>query len=175
MIDLKMFELLIYEGILYLFCLVVIDMKEVVNVLCWSVVEMEWCYCLMVVMGVCNLVGFNCKVKDVEEVGMLLIDLLFCCESLDDELLQLSILLIIVVVVDEFVDMMMIVGKKVEEFIVCIVQKVWVVGIYLILVIQWLLVDVIIGLIKVNILIWIVFQVFSKIDLCIIFDQGGVE
>lgn len=176
MIDLKMLEFLVYEGILYLLIEVVIDMKDVVNVLCWSVNEMECCYKLMFVFGVCNLVGYNEKIVEVVCMGCLILDLYWKLgDSMDVQYLVLEKLLYIVVLVDEFVDLMMIVGKKVEELIVCLVQKVCVVGIYLVLVMQCLLVDVIIGLIKVNILICIVFIVFSKIDFCIIFDQGGVE
>ncbi len=123
MIDPKMLELSIYEGIPHLLCPVVTDMKEAANALRWSVAEMERRYRLMAAMGVRNLAGFNRKVKDAEEAGTPLTDPLFRRESPDDEPPQLSTLPTIVVVVDEFADMMMIVGKKVEELIARIAQK----------------------------------------------------
>ncbi len=136
MIDPKMLELSIYEGIPHLLCPVVTDMKEAANALRWSVAEMERRYRLMAAMGVRNLAGFNRKVKDAEEAGTPLTDPLFRRESPDDEPPQLSTLPTIVVVVDEFADMMMIVGKKVEELIARIAQKARAAGIHLILATQ---------------------------------------
>ena len=173
MIDPKMLELSIYEGIPHLLCPVVTDMKEAANALRWSVAEMERRYRLMAAMGVRNLAGFNRKVKDAEEAGTPLTDPLFRRESPDDEPPQLSTLPTIVVVVDEFADMMMIVGKKVEELIARIAQKARAAGIHLILATQRPSVDVITGLIKANIPTRIAFQVSSKIDSRTILDQGA--
>ncbi|GAB3378777.1 hypothetical protein GCM10027514_17160 [Azotobacter armeniacus] len=175
MIDPKMLELSIYEGIPHLLCPVVTDMKEAANALRWSVAEMERRYKLMAAMGVRNLAGFNRKVKDAEEAGMPLGDPLYRRESMDDEPPLLQPLPTIVVVVDEFADMMMIVGKKVEELIARIAQKARAAGIHLILATQRPSVDVITGLIKANIPTRMAFQVSSKIDSRTILDQGGAE
>lgn len=122
MIDLKMLEFFVYEGIFYLLVEVVIDMKDVFNVLCWCVGEMECCYKLMLVFGVCNIKGFNDKLCMVVEVGYFIYDFFWKDgDSMESELLLLEKLFYIVVVVDEFVDLMMVVGKKVEELIVCLV------------------------------------------------------
>ena len=175
MIDPKMLELSIYEGIPHLLCPVVTDMKEAANALRWSVAEMERRYKLMAAMGVRNLAGFNRKVKDAEEAGTPLTDPLYRRESMDDEAPLLKKLPTIVVVVDEFADMMMIVGKKVEELIARIAQKARAAGIHLILATQRPSVDVITGLIKANIPTRMAFQVSSKIDSRTILDQGGAE
>ena len=175
MIDPKMLELSIYEGIPHLLCPVVTDMKEAANALRWSVAEMDRRYRLMAAMGVRNLAGFNRKIKDAEEAGAPLTDPLFRRESPDDEPPLLKTLPTIVVVVDEFADMMMIVGKKVEELIARIAQKARAAGIHLILATQRPSVDVITGLIKANIPTRIAFQVSSKIDSRTILDQGGAE
>ncbi len=175
MIDPKMLELSIYEGIPHLLCPVVTDMKEAANALRWSVAEMERRYKLMAAMGVRNLAGFNRKVKDAEEAGTPLTDPLYRRESMEDEAPLLQTLPTIVVVVDEFADMMMIVGKKVEELIARIAQKARAAGIHLILATQRPSVDVITGLIKANIPTRIAFQVSSKIDSRTILDQGGAE
>ncbi|QQE87005.1 DNA translocase FtsK [Azotobacter chroococcum] len=175
MIDPKMLELSIYEGIPHLLCPVVTDMKEAANALRWSVAEMERRYKLMAAMGVRNLAGFNRKVKDAEEAGTPLYDPLYRRESMDDEPPLLRPLPTIVVVVDEFADMMMIVGKKVEELIARIAQKARAAGIHLILATQRPSVDVITGLIKANIPTRMAFQVSSKIDSRTILDQGGAE
>ncbi|WP_349617126.1 DNA translocase FtsK [Azotobacter salinestris] len=175
MIDPKMLELSIYEGIPHLLCPVVTDMKEAANALRWSVAEMERRYKLMAAMGVRNLAGFNRKVKDAEEAGTPLYDPLYRRESMDDEPPLLQPLPTIVVVVDEFADMMMIVGKKVEELIARIAQKARAAGIHLILATQRPSVDVITGLIKANIPTRMAFQVSSKIDSRTILDQGGAE
>jgi len=175
MIDPKMLELSIYEGIPHLLCPVVTDMKEAANALRWSVAEMERRYKLMSKMGVRNLAGFNRKVKDAEEAGEPLRDPLYKRESMADEAPFLKTLPTIVVVVDEFADMMMIVGKKVEELIARIAQKARAAGIHLILATQRPSVDVITGLIKANIPTRMAFQVSSKIDSRTILDQGGAE
>lgn len=175
MIDPKMLELSIYEGIPHLLCPVVTDMKEAANALRWSVAEMERRYKLMAAMGVRNLAGFNRKVKDAEDAGTPLTDPLYRRESMDDEAPLLKTLPTIVVVVDEFADMMMIVGKKVEELIARIAQKARAAGIHLILATQRPSVDVITGLIKANIPTRMAFQVSSKIDSRTILDQGGAE
>ena len=175
MIDPKMLELSIYEGIPHLLCPVVTDMKEAANALRWSVAEMERRYKLMSKMGVRNLAGFNRKVKDAIEAGTPLPDPLYKRESMEDEAPLLKPLPTIVVVVDEFADMMMIVGKKVEELIARIAQKARAAGIHLILATQRPSVDVITGLIKANIPTRMAFQVSSKIDSRTILDQGGAE
>ncbi|MDE1165271.1 MAG: DNA translocase FtsK [Pseudomonas sp.] len=175
MIDPKMLELSIYEGIPHLLCPVVTDMKDAANALRWSVAEMERRYKLMAAMGVRNLAGFNRKVKDAEEEGHPLSDPLFRRDTMHDEAPLLKTLPTIVVVVDEFADMMMIVGKKVEELIARIAQKARAAGIHLILATQRPSVDVITGLIKANIPTRMAFQVSSKIDSRTIIDQGGAE
>ncbi|MFJ7883337.1 DNA translocase FtsK [Pseudomonas sp. NPDC096917] len=175
MIDPKMLELSIYEGIPHLLCPVVTDMKDAANALRWSVAEMERRYKLMAKMGVRNLAGFNQKIKDAEAAGEPLSDPLYKRESIHDEAPLLTKLPTIVVVVDEFADMMMIVGKKVEELIARIAQKARAAGIHLILATQRPSVDVITGLIKANIPTRMAFQVSSKIDSRTIIDQGGAE
>ncbi|KAB5626911.1 cell division protein FtsK [Pseudomonas putida] len=175
MIDPKMLELSIYEGIPHLLCPVVTDMKDAANALRWSVAEMERRYKLMAAMGVRNLAGFNRKIKDAQEAGEVIHDPLYRRESMEDEPPTLKTLPTIVVVVDEFADMMMIVGKKVEELIARIAQKARAAGIHLILATQRPSVDVITGLIKANIPTRMAFQVSSKIDSRTIIDQGGAE
>ncbi|QJQ23347.1 cell division protein FtsK [Pseudomonas sp. SK] len=175
MIDPKMLELSIYEGIPHLLCPVVTDMKDAANALRWSVAEMERRYKLMAAMGVRNLAGFNRKIKDAQETGEIIHDPLYRRESMDDEPPALKTLPTIVVIVDEFADMMMIVGKKVEELIARIAQKARAAGIHLILATQRPSVDVITGLIKANIPTRMAFQVSSKIDSRTIIDQGGAE
>ncbi|MBC3420013.1 MULTISPECIES: DNA translocase FtsK [unclassified Pseudomonas] len=175
MIDPKMLELSIYEGIPHLLCPVVTDMKDAANALRWSVAEMERRYKLMAAMGVRNLAGFNRKIKDAQEAGEVIHDPLYRRESMEDEPPTLKTLPTIVVIVDEFADMMMIVGKKVEELIARIAQKARAAGIHLILATQRPSVDVITGLIKANIPTRMAFQVSSKIDSRTIIDQGGAE
>jgi len=176
MIDPKMLELSIYEGIPHLLCPVVTDMKEAANALRWSVAEMERRYRLMSAMGVRNLAGFNRKVSDAEQAGAPIADPMYKRSGEEDEEIPvLKPLPTIVVVVDEFADMMMIVGKKVEELIARIAQKARAAGIHLILATQRPSVDVITGLIKANIPTRMAFQVSSKIDSRTILDQGGAE
>ena len=176
MIDPKMLELSIYDGIPHLLSPVVTDMKEAANALRWCVAEMERRYKLMAALGVRNIGGYNQKVKDARQQGEPLYDPFFEPLSLGGEAPpELDTLPFIVVVVDEFADMMMIVGKKVEELIARIAQKARAAGIHLILATQRPSVDVITGLIKANVPTRISFQVSSKIDSRTIIDQGGAE
>lgn len=177
MIDPKMLELSVYQGIPHLLAPVVTDMKEASNGLRWCVAEMERRYKLMSAVGVRNLVGFNKKIKDAEDSGQPIMDPLFVARPDMPELRAepLEKLPFIVVIIDEFADMMMIVGKKVEELIARLAQKARAAGIHLILATQRPSVDVITGLIKANIPTRIAFQVSSRIDSRTILDQGGAE
>ncbi len=176
MIDPKMLELSVYEGIPHLLAPVVTDMKEAANGLRWCVAEMERRYKLMSAVGVRNLAGFNRKVKDAADAGQPLMDPLFRPNpELGEMPKPLESLPYIVVFIDEFADMMMIVGKKVEELIARLAQKARAAGIHLILATQRPSVDVITGLIKANIPTRIAFQVSSKIDSRTILDQSGAE
>ncbi|MBY6185589.1 DNA translocase FtsK 4TM domain-containing protein [Marinobacter hydrocarbonoclasticus] len=176
MIDPKMLELSVYEGIPHLLCEVVTDMKEASNALRWCVGEMERRYKLMSALGVRNLKGYNAKVLEAKEAGEPIKDPFWQPEqSMATEAPDLEKLPAIVVVVDEFADMMMIVGKKVEELIARIAQKARAAGIHLILATQRPSVDVITGLIKANIPTRIAFQVSSRVDSRTILDQQGAE
>nr|WP_275661443.1 DNA translocase FtsK [Shewanella sp. Isolate7] len=176
MIDPKMLELSVYEGIPHLLCEVVTDMKEAANSLRWCVGEMERRYKLMSALGVRNLKGYNAKIKDAKERGEVITDPLWRSQdSMEEHAPELDKLPSIVVVVDEFADMMMIVGKKVEELIARIAQKARAAGIHLILATQRPSVDVITGLIKANIPTRMAFQVSSRIDSRTILDQQGAE
>ena len=176
MIAPKMLELSVYEGIPHLLTEVVTDMKDAANALRWCVGEMERRYKLMSAVGVRNLKGYNDKVLAAAAEGEPLRDPLWRPgDSMDQMPPELEKLPHIVVVVDEFADMMMIVGKKVEELIARIAQKARAAGIHLILATQRPSVDVITGLIKANIPTRISFQVSSKIDSRTILDQGGAE
>lgn len=176
MIDPKMLELSVYEGIPHLLAEVVTDMNEAANALRWCVGEMERRYKLMSALGVRNLKGCNAKILKAIEDGDPIRDPLWKSEeSMETEAPFLEKLPAIVVVVDEFADMMMIVGKKVEELIARIAQKARAAGIHLILATQRPSVDVITGLIKANIPTRIAFQVSSKIDSRTILDQQGAE
>lgn len=176
MIDPKMLELSVYEGIPHLLAEVVTDMKEAANALRWCVGEMERRYRLMSALGVRNLKGYNAKVLKAKEQGTPIKDPIWKSEnSMEAEAPELGKLPSIVVVVDEFADMMMIVGKKVEELIARIAQKARAAGIHLVLATQRPSVDVITGLIKANIPTRIAFQVSSKIDSRTILDQQGAE
>ncbi|RZF93932.1 DNA translocase FtsK 4TM domain-containing protein [Pseudoalteromonas sp. N1230-9] len=176
MIDPKMLELSVYEGIPHLLCEVVTDMKEAANALRWCVGEMERRYKLMSALGVRNLKGYNQKVRDAKEAGHPILDPLFKdTDGMADGPEELDKLPSIVVVIDEFADMMMIVGKKVEELIARIAQKARAAGIHLVLATQRPSVDVITGLIKANIPTRMAFQVSSKIDSRTILDQQGAE
>jgi S-DNA-T family DNA segregation ATPase FtsK/SpoIIIE len=179
MVDPKMLELAVYEGIPHLLTPVVTDMKDAANALRWCVAEMERRYRLMAAMGVRNVGGFNRKVKDAIKAGEGIPDPLWrpdpMLEEQDQSAPLLESLPFIVVVIDEFADMMMIVGKKVEELIARIAQKARAAGIHLVLATQRPSVDVITGLIKANVPTRIAFQVSSKIDSRTILDQGGAE
>jgi len=176
MIDPKMLELSVYEGIPHLLAEVVTDMKEASNALRWCVGEMERRYRLMSALGVRNLKGYNRKVAKAKAAGEPILDPLWKPEqSMEPSAPELEKLPAIVVIVDEFADMMMIVGKKVEELIARIAQKARAAGIHLILATQRPSVDVITGLIKANIPTRIAFQVSSKIDSRTILDQQGAE
>lgn len=176
LIDPKMLELSVYEGIPHLLTEVVTDMKEAANALRWCVGEMERRYKLLSEIGVRTLAGYNSKVKEAKEAGTPLTDPLWKeGDSMDVTAPELHKLPNIVVVVDEFADMMMIVGKKCEELITRIAQKARAAGIHLILATQRPSVDVITGLIKANIPTRIAFQVSSKIDSRTILGQQGAE
>jgi S-DNA-T family DNA segregation ATPase FtsK/SpoIIIE len=176
MIDPKMLELSVYEGIPHLLSEVVTDMKEAANALRWCVGEMERRYKLMSALGVRNLKGYNAKVAEAIENGTPILDPLWVkADQMSDRQPALEKLPAIVVVIDEFADMMMIVGKKVEELIARIAQKARAAGIHLILATQRPSVDVITGLIKANIPTRMAFQVSSKIDSRTILDQQGAE
>ena len=179
MVDPKMLELSIYDGIPHLLAPVVTDMKEAANALRWCVAEMERRYRLMANLGVRNIAGYNRKVKDARDAGEPLLDPLWKPDEYlandEQERPELETLPFIVVVIDEFADMMMIVGKKVEELIARIAQKARAAGIHLVLATQRPSVDVITGLIKANIPTRMSFQVSSKIDSRTVLDQGGAE
>ena len=176
MVDPKMLELSVYDGIPHLLTPVVTDMKEAASALRWCVAEMERRYRLMASMGVRNLAGFNVKVTEAAARGELLTDPLWKpTDSMDMQAPALQPLPYIVVVIDELADMMMVVGKKVEQLIARIAQKARAAGIHLILATQRPSVDVLTGLIKSNIPTRISFQVSSKIDSRTILDQQGAE
>ncbi|MBO9663113.1 MAG: DNA translocase FtsK 4TM domain-containing protein [Dokdonella sp.] len=177
MIDPKMLELSVYQGIPHLLAPVVTDMKEAANALRWCVAEMERRYKLMAAVGVRNLAGFNKKVKDADDAGQPLLDPMFRPDASQPSRVAepLQPLPYIVVIIDEFADMMMIVGKKVEELIARLAQKARAAGVHLVLATQRPSVDVITGLIKANIPTRIAFQVSSKIDSRTILDQSGAE
>lgn len=188
LVDPKMLELSVYDGIPHLLTPVITDMKDAASGLRWCVGEMERRYKLMAALGVRNLAGFNRKVEEAKATGEPILDPFWQPEStpfgtLDPEAdapplqtaPELETLPFIVVVIDEFADMMMIVGKKVEQLIARIAQKARAAGIHLILATQRPSVDVITGLIKANVPTRIAFQVSSKIDSRTILDQGGAE
>ena len=181
LVDPKMLELSVYEGIPHLLCPVITDMKEAATGLRWCVGEMERRYKLMAALGVRNIAGYNKKVRDARKAGQAIPDPLYQPEDEGVsgvegfEIPTLDTLPFIVVVIDEFADMMMIVGKKVEQLIARIAQKARAAGIHLVLATQRPSVDVITGLIKANVPTRMAFQVSSKIDSRTILDQGGAE
>jgi S-DNA-T family DNA segregation ATPase FtsK/SpoIIIE len=178
MIDPKMLELSVYEGIPHLLAPVVTDMKEAANALRWCVAEMERRYKLMASLGVRNIASYNRKVADAIAKGTPMTDPLAKPEELADENAEpptLEPLPHLVVIVDELADMMMVVGKKVEELIARLAQKARASGIHLILATQRPSVDVITGLIKANIPSRIAFQVSARVDSRTILDQMGAE
>ena len=177
MVDPKMLELSVYEGIPHLLTPVVTDMKEAANALRWCVAEMERRYRLMASMGVRNLSGYNKKIRDAADKGAPILDPFWNPESpgLEETAPELEAFPYIVVVIDEFADMMMIVGKKIEELIARLAQKARAAGIHLVLATQRPSVDVITGLIKANIPTRMAFQVSSRVDSRTILDQMGAE
>jgi S-DNA-T family DNA segregation ATPase FtsK/SpoIIIE len=179
MIDPKMLELSVYEGIPHLLSPVVTDMKQAANALRWCVAEMERRYQLMSALGVRNLAGFNRKVKDAQDAKQPIRDPILLKRLGPDQSADtvpfLEPMPFIVVIVDELADMMMIVGKKVEQLIARLAQKARASGIHLILATQRPSVDVITGLIKANIPTRIAFQVSAKVDSRTILDQMGAE
>ncbi len=182
MIDPKMLELSVYEGIPHLLAPVVTDMKQAANALRWCVAEMERRYQLMSALGVRNIGGFNRKVKDAEDEGKPIKDPIRMAKIAQgvpgivaEDVPNLESLPFIVVIIDELADLMMIVGKKVEELIARLAQKARASGIHLILATQRPSVDVITGLIKANIPTRIAFQVSAKVDSRTILDQSGAE
>jgi S-DNA-T family DNA segregation ATPase FtsK/SpoIIIE len=181
MIDPKMLELSVYEGIPHLLAPVVTDMKQAANALRWCVAEMERRYQLMATLGVRNIAGFNRRVKDAIDAGKPIKDPVMMMRAANDpsidqrEIQDLTPLPYVVVVVDELADLMMIVGKKVEELITRLAQKARASGLHLILATQRPSVDVITGLIKANIPCRIAFQVSARVDSRTILDQMGAE
>ncbi len=172
LIDPKMLELAVYDGIAHLLTPVVTDMKDAATALRWCVVEMERRYRLMASLGVRNITGYNEKVRIAKEKGRPLLDPLM---SENDTQQELQTLPNIVVLADEFADMMVVVGKKVETLIARLAQKARAAGVHLIFATQRPSVDVITGLIKANIPTRIAFQVSSKVDSRTILDQQGAE
>jgi S-DNA-T family DNA segregation ATPase FtsK/SpoIIIE len=172
MIDPKMLEMSVYEGIPHLLCPVVTDMKQAANGLTWCVAEMERRYKLLSKMGVRNLAGFNAKMDEAKAHGSYIGNPFSLTPEEPEPLERLPH---IVVVIDELADLMMVVGKKIEELIARLAQKARAAGIHLILATQRPSVDVITGLIKANIPTRIAFQVSSKIDSRTILDQMGAE
>jgi len=175
LVDPKMLELSVYEGIPHLLAPVVTDMNKAANALHWCVGEMERRYQLMSALGVRNLAGFNAKIREAEKEGTRIPDPLALPGDAQAGAPSLKTLPHIVVVIDELADLMMVVGKKVEELIARLAQKARASGIHLILATQRPSVDVITGLIKANIPTRIAFQVSSKIDSRTILDQMGAE
>jgi S-DNA-T family DNA segregation ATPase FtsK/SpoIIIE len=181
MIDPKMLELSVYEGIPHLLSPVVTDMKQAANALRWCVAEMERRYQLMAALGVRNLAGFNRRVKESLAAGKPILDPVQLARAANDpsidqsQIPHLATLPYVVVVIDELADLMMIVGKKVEELITRLAQKARASGIHLLLATQRPSVDVITGLIKANIPCRIAFQVSAKVDSRTILDQMGAE
>lgn len=176
MVDPKMLELSVYDGIPHLLTPVVTDMKEAASALRWCVEEMERRYRLMAALGVRNLAGYNTKISEGIASGEPLVNPLWKpVDSTDEKAPELQALPYVVVVIDELADMMMVVGKKVEQLIARIAQKARAAGIHMILATQRPSVDVLTGLIKSNIPTRISFQVSSKIDSRTILDQQGAE
>jgi len=172
LVDPKMLELSVYDGIPHLLAPVVIDMKQAANALTWCVAEMERRYKVMSSLGVRNLSGFNQKIKDAEKAGDPIKDPMALSADNPPPLKELPM---VVVVIDELADLMMVVGKKVEELIARLAQKARAAGVHLILATQRPSVDVITGLIKANIPTRVAFQVSSKVDSRTILDQMGAE
>ncbi len=175
MVDPKMLELAMYEGIPHLLAPVVTDMKQAANALRWAIIEMERRYRLMSVLGVRNISGYNSKVREAEKAGKPILDPLYKVQSDDDQVPALTTLPYIVILIDELADLMMVVGKKVEELIARLAQKARAAGLHLIVATQRPSVDVITGLIKANIPARVAFQVSARVDSRTILDQMGAE
>ncbi|MBU3694468.1 MAG: DNA translocase FtsK [Rhodocyclaceae bacterium] len=175
LVDPKMLELSVYDGIPHLLAPVVTDMKQAAHALAWCTVEMDRRYRLMSALGVRNLAGYNIKVRDASELGVPLTDPLFEVLNPGEAPPLLEPMPTIVVVIDELADLMMVVGKKIEELIARLAQKARAAGIHLILATQRPSVDVITGLIKANVPTRVAFQVSSKVDSRTILDQMGAE
>jgi len=175
MVDPKMLELAVYEGIPHLLAPVVTDMRQAANALRWAIVEMERRYRLMAALGVRNISGYNTKVREADKAGKPILDPLYQVQSDDDQVPELATLPYIVIVIDELADLMMVVGKKVEELIARLAQKARAAGIHLIVATQRPSVDVITGLIKANIPARVAFQVSARVDSRTILDQMGAE
>ncbi|HSY05639.1 MAG TPA: DNA translocase FtsK 4TM domain-containing protein [Steroidobacteraceae bacterium] len=181
MIDPKMLELSVYEGIPHLLAPVVTDMKQAANALRWCVAEMERRYQVMAALGVRNIIGFNRRVKEASDAGKPIRDPVMMLRAANDpsidqrQIPELTPLPYVVVVVDELADLMLVVGKKVEELITRLAQKARASGIHLVLATQRPSVDVITGLIKANIPCRIAFQVSARVDSRTILDQMGAE
>ena len=175
MVDPKMLELASYEGIPHLLAPVVTDMRHAANALRWAIVEMERRYRLMAALGVRNISGYNAKVREAEKAGKPILDPIYKVQSDDDKVPELTTLPYIVIVIDELADLMMVVGKKVEELIARLAQKARAAGLHLIVATQRPSVDVITGLIKANIPARVAFQVSAKVDSRTILDQMGAE
>lgn len=175
MIDPKMLELSVYQDIPHLLAPVVTDMKDAANALRWCVAEMDRRYRLMAALGTRNLAGYNRKVKEAIDAGEPIADPIRKPSEMLEEIPPLEPLPFIVVIVDELADMMMVVGKKVEELIARLAQKARACGIHLILATQRPSVDVLTGLIKANIPTRMAFQVSSRIDSRTVLDQQGAE
>ena len=172
MIDPKMLELAAYQGIPQLLAPVVTDMKQAANAFKWCIAEMERRYRLMAVLGVRNLAGYNRKIKDAQEAGVPITDPLV---QPGEAGIELNTLPLIVILVDELADLMMVVGKKVEELITRLAQKARAAGLHLVLATQRPSVDVITGLIKANIPTRVAFQMSSRVDSRTVLDQMGAE
>jgi S-DNA-T family DNA segregation ATPase FtsK/SpoIIIE len=175
MIDPKMLELAMYEGIPHLLAPVVTDMKQAANALRWCIMEMERRYRLMAALGVRNISGYNSKVREAEKAGKPILDPIYQVTSDDDQVPELKALPYIVIFIDELADLMMVVGKKVEELIARLAQKARAAGLHLIVATQRPSVDVITGLIKANIPARVAFQVSARVDSRTILDQMGAE
>ncbi|MFT7533668.1 MAG: S-DNA-T family DNA segregation ATPase FtsK/SpoIIIE [Gammaproteobacteria bacterium] len=177
MVDPKMLELSVYENIPHLLAPVVTDMQKAANALRWCIVEMDRRFRLMAAVGVRNMAGYNRKVISAAEAGKPILDPLMTLEDLGEgvEPPELTKLPYIVVVVDELADLMMVVGKKIEELIIRIAQRARAAGIHLVLATQRPSVDVVTGLIKANVPTRVAFQVSSRADSRVVIDQMGAE
>jgi S-DNA-T family DNA segregation ATPase FtsK/SpoIIIE len=175
MIDPKMLELAVYDGIPHLLAPVVTDMKQAANAFKWCIAEMERRYRLMAALGVRNLAGFNRKLQEAADNGKWIPDPLYTPTSPEDAAPALTPLPLVVILVDELADLMMVVGKKVEELIARLAQKARASGLHLVLATQRPSVDVITGLIKANIPARIAFQMSARVDSRTVIDQMGAE